>query len=216
MTRGRSRWWLFSGARSLSCCCSTYGSKNEALQLPPPVSLGIRDDTATVGPSDAVTNGRVRADLRYCSRRIRGEMHLRARLIKAKEGGCYLPPRCPLLAIRGWTKRRCRCRDADRRRGQRYEAITALVNAQIGWNQRRESHLFSPGCGSCTWCLSSWWPLSSLDLNRSDSSQTAGLLSSRARTDGWRGRAQMEDKAPPLRDSANHTAGGPSLTLEDI
>lgn len=45
---------------------------------------------------------------------------------------------------------------------------------------------------------------------------TAALLSSRARTDGWRGRGQMEDKDPPLRDSANHTAGGHSLTLGDI
>lgn len=107
---------VFSGARSPSwCCCSTYGSKNEALQLPPPVSLRISD--GTVGSLDAVTNGRVRADLRYCSRRIMENMHLRARIIKAKEGSCYLPQRCPLFAIRGWMKRRCRCRDAERRPG---------------------------------------------------------------------------------------------------
>lgn len=109
---------VFPGACTPSWrCCSTYGSKNETPQLPPPVSLGISDATATVGPSDAVINGRVRADLQYCSRRIRGEMHIRARIIKAKEGGCYLPPRCPLMAIRGWMKRRCRCRDAERRPG---------------------------------------------------------------------------------------------------
>lgn len=109
---------VLSGARSPPWrCCSTYGSKNESLQPPPPVSVGISDGTATVGPSDAVDDGRVRADWRYCSRRIKGNMHLRARIIKAKEGGCYLPPRCPLLAIRGWMKRRCRCRDAERRPG---------------------------------------------------------------------------------------------------
>lgn len=126
------------------------------------------------------------------------QTHLCARIIqaKAKDGGCFLPPRCPLLAIRGWMQRRCRCRDAERRPGQRHEAITALVDALTDWNQRQNSHLFSPGCGSCTWCWSSWCPLSTLDLTRSDGSQTAALLSSRARTDGWRGRVQMTATSP--------------------
>lgn len=92
-----------SGARSPSWrCCSTYGSKNEAysfLRLSVWGSVIARRRSVRHG----VTNGRVHAHLRYSSRRIRAKTHLRARIIKAKEGGCYLHPRCPLLPLEdGW------------------------------------------------------------------------------------------------------------------
>lgn len=89
-------------------------------------------------------------------------------------------------------------------RGQRHEAITASVNAQMAWNQRQQSHLFSPGCGSCTWCLPSWWALSSLDLNRSDSGPP--LLQSADRRLKGAGSDGRQRPAPP-RFSQSHRRG---------
>lgn len=217
MTRTEPTVAVFSGA----LCCSTKGSKNESLQIPPPGSLGIADGTATAGPSDAGTNGRVRADFTVLLAQNYAELeqiciypHVKSK--QKKEVVPYLHAVLCWPLEDGWGGgagvKGCGATPGDR------DSKRSLLWLAHRWAEIKGSHLTCFHRNAALVLHASRHddgsPPSTFTV--SEGSRTAALLSPGARTDGRKGRGQTDKKEPPLHESANHTAGSPWLTREDI